>query len=204
MASLGTFVCPLRRPVMVIAMILLSLFRLPKAQYDFPVDSCACHIHYEHWVQFQFQLSAILNELPSLLAMKDSPAHRLLNAQECSNVHDLKNILAWTLAPASGSDCAPGQISIYILCSQLFLTKGDLEGARKYLDMANYLLPLAMPCMDPAIWTLKPEDVYYNHLRMAAVSEERQLSGLTARPLHQKEIEALMWRPKPLDHQAAT
>lgn len=42
--------------------------RLTSAQYDIPVDNCACHIHYEVWIVQQYALSRWLtHEFPDEL-----------------------------------------------------------------------------------------------------------------------------------------
>ncbi|CAK0855981.1 unnamed protein product [Prorocentrum cordatum] len=75
----------------------------------------------------------------------------------------------WTLAPA-GSDCTPGHMGHYIepvLCSQACLARGDVEGAGLYVKAFGHRRhPVAIPCMDPGIWTLTPEDFYSNYRRV--------------------------------------
>ncbi|CAE8633048.1 unnamed protein product, partial [Polarella glacialis] len=176
----------------------LGLFaHVAQAQYDFPIDNCACHIHYEHWVQLQLQLSTIMDrDFPQRLVEDEVTVRAILRNQACVDVRKVSNVLEWTLAPASTSDCAPGHLSSYILCAQEFLSRGDLEGARLYFDFANYLLPMAIPCMDPVIWTITPEDFYLNHQLLARAAEERAGLGKSSADLQKHEIKALAWRSK--------
>mmetsp|Transcript_6714 Transcript_6714/g.17130 ORF Transcript_6714/g.17130 Transcript_6714/m.17130 type:complete len:183 (+) Transcript_6714:78-626(+) len=140
-------------------------------QYDFPIDSCACHIHYEAWVQLQHQLSLLLTEdFPTQLAEEGSLTRAIVNKEECRDPYSIENELEWTLGPATG-DCAPGHMSHYVLCAQQYLAAGDVPTARKYMEFANYMLPFATPCMDPEIWTLTPEALRRHHNALVLASE---------------------------------
>ena len=39
---------------------------------DFPIDSCACHIFYEHWVQMQLVISLVPLDSASLIRLVGS------------------------------------------------------------------------------------------------------------------------------------
>merc|ERR1712107_617892 len=163
-----------------------------KAQYDYPIDSCACHIHYEFWVQLQYQLSQVLNsDFSHKLFQEGSNVQELLSAQECRNPRRIKNLNEWTLVPTS-SDCAPGHMSHYILCAQAHLMMGDVEGARLYFDFANYIFPVAMPCMDPVIWTITPDTFYDNYRAVVLAAENLAHHGVSSPSF--EEIKALAWR----------
>merc|ERR1712113_1101574 len=103
------------------------LGRFTAAQYDFPVDSCACHIHYEYWVQLQYRLTQLLTaDFPSQLFQEGSLVRRYVHEQDCRNPHNVDNILEWTIGPAN-SDCVPGHVSHYITCAQAYLLQGDIN-----------------------------------------------------------------------------
>jgi len=174
-------------------MLAVSCTSLARGQYDFPVDSCACHIHYEVWVQLQHQLSQILTpSFPDRLFEDGSAVQRYVLRQECSNPREVKNLLEWTLAPAN-SDCAPGHLSQFLMCAQADLLHGDVEAARRHFDFANYLFPLAMPCMDPAIWTITPEAFYDRYRAVVAAAEA--LHGRGGGPPSLEDLRSLAWRP---------
>ena len=44
----------------------------------------------------------------------------------CEDLRQVENSLAWTVATAAATDCAPGQMSTFIMCSQLALLRKDL------------------------------------------------------------------------------
>merc|ERR1711971_318131 len=100
--------------------------------------------------------------------------------------------MEWTLAPAV-SDCAPGHMGHYILCAQRHIRQGDLDGALLYYEFANYLLPLAIPCMDKQIWTITP-GTFYDRYRALAVAVEIIQAMPAWRP-NSKELMDLAWRP---------
>eukprot|EP00747_Dinoflagellata_sp_TGD_P208860 gnl/TRDRNA2_/TRDRNA2_82305_c0_seq1.p1 gnl/TRDRNA2_/TRDRNA2_82305_c0~~gnl/TRDRNA2_/TRDRNA2_82305_c0_seq1.p1 ORF type:complete len:200 (+),score=30.42 gnl/TRDRNA2_/TRDRNA2_82305_c0_seq1:128-727(+) len=169
-------------------------------QYDFPLDSCACHIHYEVWVQLQLRLSVVLTpEFADRLLEEGSEVQVYIGNQDCRDPRKLGNILEWTLGPAN-SDCVPGHMSQFILCSQAYLMRGDLDGARRYFDLANYMFPLALPCMDAAIWTITPEAFYDRYRSIIVAAEAKSAVGGERQPLQDAEIRMLAWRPSPMDN----
>jgi len=173
--------------------VLIRRCLLAGAQYDFPVDSCACHIHYEVWVQLQFQMSNLLTaSFPDLLFQEGSPVHSYISRQDCSNPRGIKNVLEWTLGPAN-SDCAPGHMSQHVLCAQASILQGDVEAARRYFEFANYMFPLAMPCMDPEIWTITPA-TFYNRYRAVVMASEvlRNKADVT---MGIADLRSLAWKP---------
>lgn len=177
-------------------LVLLSLWCWPahvQGQYDFPIDSCACHIHYEIWVQQQYQISQTLSSpsFPEELFLQGSAVHRYIMRQECSNPLTVSNILEWTLSPAN-SDCAPGHMSQFVLCAQKSLLQGNVMAARRYFDFANYIFPVASHCMDPAIWTITEMSFYHHYRAMVVFSEMLQKRGLTA---SEEDLRSLAWRP---------
>ncbi|CAE6969546.1 unnamed protein product [Symbiodinium microadriaticum] len=129
------------------------------AQYDFPLDSCACHIFYEHWVQMQLVISRTFTEDFADKAMDETSGIReAITFDSCRDLQKEENSLGWTATTAAATDCAPGQMSTFIMCSQLALLRGDLEAALLWSDIANYMLPFAASCMDVVQWTISPED----------------------------------------------
>eukprot|EP00927_Polykrikos_kofoidii_P008731 TRINITY_DN13638_c0_g2_i1.p1 TRINITY_DN13638_c0_g2~~TRINITY_DN13638_c0_g2_i1.p1 ORF type:complete len:224 (+),score=32.34 TRINITY_DN13638_c0_g2_i1:200-871(+) len=184
----------------VVAAVVASFCAGVNAQYDFPVDSCACHVHYEMWVQLQLQLSRLLTaDFPDMLLELGSFAQDSVMQQECKDPTKIKNELEWTLGPAS-SGCAAGHLSVYVLCAQQYLLRSNLEAARKYFDFANYLFPMAMPCMDPVIWTITPEAFYDRYIAVVRAADAR-LHGVDEAhspvPLTRDEVWELAWRPSP-------
>merc|ERR1719491_602173 len=97
----------------------LTLACTAEAQYDFPHDSCACHIHYEMWVTLQHKVSQLLTaDFPRLLWEDGSTVQNFVlgRQSECWEPSRIDNILEWTVGPAT-SDCAPGHLTLYILCA---------------------------------------------------------------------------------------
>merc|ERR1712194_910777 len=175
------------------AAVSLALPGIVRAQYDAPIDSCACHIHYEFWVQLQMKLALTLtSDFPTELTRAGSPTKPYLLEHGCRDPRNVKNRLEWTLGPAN-SDCVPGHMSHYILCAQLYLSEGDLEAAALHYDYANFYMPLAVPCMDPAIWAFTPED-FYDRYREVTLAAERARAQQWP-PLGTEEIQRLAWRP---------
>ncbi|CAL1146743.1 unnamed protein product [Cladocopium goreaui] len=160
-------------------------------QYDFPVDSCACHIFYEHWVQMQLVISKVLTpDFPEKALDETSGVREALAFDSCQDLRKVKNSLAWTVSTAAQTDCSPGQMSTFIMCSQLALLKNDFELALMYSEIANYQLPFASNCMDPGQWTLRPEDVLHNHRKMLRFSLE-----VPDRDLTPDQVKHLLWQP---------
>ena len=117
----------------IVVALYLALAQVAEAQYDFPHDSCACHIHYEMWVTLQHKVSEVLTaDFPQRLWEDGSEAHYFVvgRESECWEPSRMDNILEWTVGPGS-SDCASGHLALYILCAQAFLRRGDLQGARQ-------------------------------------------------------------------------
>eukprot|EP00929_Paragymnodinium_shiwhaense_P097441 TRINITY_DN59120_c1_g1_i1.p1 TRINITY_DN59120_c1_g1~~TRINITY_DN59120_c1_g1_i1.p1 ORF type:complete len:197 (+),score=12.43 TRINITY_DN59120_c1_g1_i1:157-747(+) len=176
------------------AIVATSLLTSVRGQYDFPHDSCACHIHYEHWVQQQYQLSRLFtSSFAEELFTAGSYAQVYVSSQECRDPHKDKNILEWTLGPAT-SDCTPGHLTHYILCAQFRLLKRDIPGAREYFAYANYLFPMSLACMDPEIWPITQESFYerYRAINLAA-SEWSKAPGHAVPST--EELQELAWRP---------
>eukprot|EP00435_Cladocopium_sp_Y103_P020653 s308_g5.t1 len=160
-------------------------------QYDFPVDSCACHIFYEHWVQMQLVISKVLTpDFPDKILDERSGVREQLAFDSCQDLRKVKNSLAWTVSTAAQTDCSPGQMSTFIMCSQLALLKNDFELALMYSEIANYQLPFASNCMDPGQWTIRPEDVLHNHRKMLHFSLEFPTGDLT-----RDQVKHLLWQP---------
>merc|ERR1712139_129154 len=93
------------------------------------------------------------------------------------------------------SDCASGHLVLYILCAQAFLKQGDLYAARKYFDVASFLFPMALPCMDPMIWTIDAEAFYERYRAIVAASDALARKGGDQSTLAQEDLMALAWRP---------
>ncbi|CAE7769577.1 unnamed protein product [Symbiodinium pilosum] len=111
----------------------------------------------------------------------------------CRDLRKEENSLGWSVTTAAATDCAPGQMSTFIMCSQLALLRGDLEAALLYSDIANYMLPFAASCMDVVQWTIRPEDVSENHRVLVLAAAEREENGMSG-PLRPEEIHSLLWR----------
>eukprot|EP00971_Amphidinium_carterae_P270804 5373999-Amphidinium_carterae.1 len=174
------------------------------AQYDFPLDPCSCHIHYEVWQQFQLRVSQVFtSDFPEELFVEGSLSQRMVMQESCPNPKKMKNVLEWTLQLAS-TDCAAGHLVTYIICAQSALLLADVNTARTYFDFANFLLPVAMPCMDPAIWTFTVE-AFYDRYRMMVLAVDLQvydweqlLQRGTQNRLSEQDIDILKelaWRP---------
>ena len=86
-------------------------------------DSCACHIHYEWWVQMQWHLNQILIQ-PDLAAQlfneaEGSNVREYLKRQNCRKADRITNKVEWSLVPAA-SDCVPGHMTLYTSVSRKF------------------------------------------------------------------------------------
>mmetsp|Transcript_25452 Transcript_25452/g.59259 ORF Transcript_25452/g.59259 Transcript_25452/m.59259 type:complete len:210 (+) Transcript_25452:131-760(+) len=173
-------------------------------QYDFPIDSCSCHIHYEVWQQFQLKVSRIFtSDFPEELFDEGSYAYSIVQAESCPSPWKIKNVLEWTLQLAN-TDCAVGHVVTYIICAQQALLDADVERARSNFDFANFLFPFAMPCMDAAIWTVTAE-AFYDRYRVMVGAVDLQLMDwqqLRLRKLQDRlsdedmaVLKELAWRP---------
>ncbi|CAJ1406303.1 unnamed protein product [Effrenium voratum] len=169
------------------------LLVLANGQYDWPLDSCACHIFYEHWVRMQLVISQVFTADFADQALASAAVREALAFDSCRDLRKVENSLAWTVSTAAQTDCAPGQMSSFIMCSQSALLKGDLESARLYSEIANYQLPFAANCMDAAQWTFRPEDVQRNHRTLMRFALQRELAGQEG-PLTPEEVRGLLWR----------
>ena len=72
------------------------------------------------------------------------------------------NHVEWKLPPAL-SDCVPGHITLYLFCAQHYWLREDLRAAHTYLELATFLVPFLVGCLDPTLWFFTVEDVHRNY-----------------------------------------